>query len=84
MQTLISKLRQACHDERGKNREATEVQMLALELCAAVEKEYLNNRKGICKSCKIWNQCFGDTKKNVRIVDDPEPMKDESHSKARY
>ena len=38
MTNLISKLRQACHDERSKNREATEVQLLALQLCADVEK----------------------------------------------
>jgi hypothetical protein len=38
MINLISKLRQACHDERSVNREATEVQLYALQLCADVEK----------------------------------------------
>jgi hypothetical protein len=38
MTDLISKLRQACHDERSKNREAAEAQLYALQLCADVEK----------------------------------------------
>jgi hypothetical protein len=38
MTNLISKLRQACHNERSKNCEATEVQLYALQLCADVEK----------------------------------------------
>jgi hypothetical protein len=41
MTNLISKLRQACHDERRMNREVTELQLLALELCSEVEKRYL-------------------------------------------
>jgi hypothetical protein len=70
MINLISKLRQACHDERSKNREATEVQLYALQLCAVVEKYILP----LIKS-KVWL-------KDIFI--DPEPMKDESHSIARY
>jgi hypothetical protein len=45
MTNLISKLRQACHDERSKNREATEVQLYALQLCADVEKYILHKNK---------------------------------------
>jgi hypothetical protein len=41
MTNLISKLRQACHDERKINREATEVQLYALQLCTDVEKYIL-------------------------------------------
>lgn len=70
MTNLISKLRQACHDERAINREATELQLYALQLCADVEKYILP----LIKS-KVWL-------KDIFI--DPEPMKDESHSIARY
>jgi hypothetical protein len=70
MQNLISKLRQACHDERSKNREATEVQLYALQLCSDVEKYILPLIK-----FKVWLK---------DIFTDPEPMKDESHSIARY
>jgi hypothetical protein len=45
MQNLISKLRQSCHDERSKNREATELQLLALELCSEIEKKYLHKNE---------------------------------------
>lgn len=41
MQNLIAKVRKACHDERKINREATELQLYALELCVAVEKKIL-------------------------------------------
>jgi hypothetical protein len=70
MTNLISKLRQACHDERKKNREATEVQLYALQLCSDVEKYLMPWLK-----FKAWL-------KDIFI--DPEPMKDESHSRARY
>jgi hypothetical protein len=70
MQNLISKLRQACHDERNKNREATEVQLYALQLCADVEKYILP-----WIHFKAWL-------KDIFI--DPEPTKDESHSRVRY
>ena len=65
MQKLIADIRAAAHKERAISREATELQMLALELCAEVEKQ-LNK--------KHWYDIF--------IV--LEPMKDESHSIARY
>jgi hypothetical protein len=38
MTNLISKLRQACHNERSVNREAAEVQLYALQLCTDVKK----------------------------------------------
>jgi hypothetical protein len=70
MTNLISKLRQACHDERAINREATEVQLYALQLCSDVEKYILPGLK-----FKAWL-------KDIFI--DPKPMNDESHSIARY
>jgi len=39
MQKLITDIRAAAHKERQVSREATELQMLALELCAEVEKQ---------------------------------------------
>jgi len=38
MEDLIRLIRQAAHDERRINREATELQLYALELCAYLEK----------------------------------------------
>jgi hypothetical protein len=70
MQNLIAKVRQACHDERAINREATELQLYALQLCAEVEKILLP-----------WIH-FKKFIKNIFI--DPDPWKDESHSKVRY
>jgi len=66
MQKLITDIRAAAHKERQVSRKATELQMLALELCAEVERQVLNK--------KHWYDIFID----------PEPMKDESHSEARY
>ena len=39
MQKLIADIRAAAHKERAISREATELQMLALELCREVEKK---------------------------------------------
>lgn len=47
MQNLIAKVRQACHDERKINREATELQLLALELCSEIEKSKYYKNLGI-------------------------------------
>jgi hypothetical protein len=69
MTNLISKLRQACHDERSNNREATEVQLYALQLCADVEKYLM---PWIRLRAFLHN-----------IFVDPDPMKCELHSKAR-
>ena len=66
MQKLIADIRAAAHKERAISREATELQMLALELCAEVEKQVIYKRH--------WYD----------FLFDPEPMKDESHSIARY
>lgn len=66
IQKLIADIRAATHKERAISREATELQMLALELCAEVEKQVIYK--------KHWYDVFID----------PEPMKDESHSIARY
>ena len=71
MQKLIADIRAAAHKERQINREATELQMLALEFCAEVEKRYLMSNDPLIK---LLNNIFID----------PEPMKDESHSIARY
>lgn len=70
MQNLIAKVRKACHDERKINREATELQLYALELCAEVEKILFPWLR-----FKAWLK---------DIFTDPEPMKDESHSIARH
>jgi hypothetical protein len=65
MQKLIADIRAAAHKERAISREATELQLYALQLCTEVEKQ-LNKKR--------WYDIFID----------PEPMKDESHSIARY
>ena len=41
MQKLIADIRAAAHKERAISREATPLQMLALELCAEVEKQVI-------------------------------------------
>jgi hypothetical protein len=70
MQKLIADIRATAHKERQINREATELQLYALQLCREVENILLP-----WLLFKAWVK---------RTFTDDEPMKDESHSKARY